>query len=472
MCGLVGMVGSFTDADKKAFRNMLRFDVVRGEDSTGIAVVDKGSENIRVFKKVGTPDMLFNAYENWSDRGVYEGPIAKLFIGHNRWATKGKVNDENAHPFHHNSVVGAHNGTLDSVFHLEDGYKFDVDSEAIFYNLDKYDAVDTIGNIEGAYALTWYDANENKLKIIRNKERPLHWTRRKDSDVIYWASLPWMLELGLAYANISHGEVYAFETDTLYTFDLDEVEDGKMKETKWAIKRDVKGKEPQWKNYDYSKGYKYVPPENKGAGKSNVSPFKAPSSSSSSANSSTDLSKDELVQWGAWEGKEIDFLFQGKKKGMSGLEYLSAYPANPLLTYNIRVFASNKPEYNVWADQAHKKTFTGKVKKFVRFVDKGKKEYYLAIDLRTIREKPEPAAKEGESSSSLEKEQRWYDGFNHTFLSHREWEKATRFGCEICNETADEDDDCIHWLGDDTFVCGECATNELHKDFLQNAYSL
>lgn len=489
MCGLVGMLGNFTEQDKKAFRNLLRFDVIRGEHSTGVAVVEKGTENIRVYKKVGAPDMLFNAESDFSDNGIYEGPTKdfkpKLFIGHNRYATKGKITDENAHPFHHNSVVGAHNGTLDSVYHLEDGHKFDVDSEAIFYNLDKYDKIDTIGNIEGAYALTWYDANENKLFVIRNKERPLHYTRRKDSDVIYWASVPWMLELALAYANISHGDIHEFDEDTLYSFDMDAVDDGKMREEKWLVRRSVKGRPSSWKQYYYGGGYygnddwksggttksststaATTAATNTGGG-SNVHPFKGtgsstPSSQSSQAAVSKDLTKEELVQWGAWEGKEIEFVFQGAKKGMSGIEYLSAYPANPVLDLNIRVFAAGKPQWDDWNTNLHRRTFTGKVKKFVRYVTRGKKENYLAIDLRTIREKPEPNDKEGQSGRSNLND-RFYTGFNGNYLSHSEWEKCTRFGCEVCSRDADEDDDDLLFLGDESFVCGECSQLDVFK---------
>lgn len=475
MCGLVGMAGNFIDADKKAFRNLLRFDVVRGEHSTGVATVDKGSEMIHLYKKVGAPDLLFSAYEDFELNGTYKGPDAKLFIGHNRYATKGAVTDDNAHPFYHGGIVGAHNGTLDTVFGLKDGNKFAVDSEAIFYTLSQMNDVEAISNIDGAYALTWYDANENKLKVIRNKERPLHWCRRKDSDVIYWASMPWMLELALAYANVTHTDVIEFNKDTLYSLDLDFVDNGKAKDMKWSIKQNVKGKE--WaSSYTYNGNSAYYNGYNQQQKAGTVHPFKGANSSQPSPNSSADsgLTKKELVQWGAWEGKDIEFKFSEVKDGMNNIKYLSAYPEDTALGFNLRIFGEKNEKWEEWKNSRHTKVYIGKVKKFVRYVTRGKKEHYLAIDLRTIREKPTKSDdKEGYSRSSLQNDhdQRFYEGYRGDFLTHKEWCKATKNGCSGCSSTADEDDDELTWLADDAFLCGDCSQSGSYNEYIIRAYN-
>src|SRR3546814_8848521 len=61
------------------------------------------------------------------------------FVGHNRFATKGKVNDLNAHPFHYGNIVGAHNGTLEKsswdALDKKLGEDTDVDSQAIITSI-------------------------------------------------------------------------------------------------------------------------------------------------------------------------------------------------------------------------------------------------------------------------------------------------------------------------------------------------
>src|SRR5690606_33357806 len=172
-------------------------------------------------------------------------------------------------PFLHDGVVGAHNGTLTSVSTLVDGDKFDVDSEAIFYNLSMFDAKDVIKDVWGAYALTWYDDAAEKVFIIRNSQRPLFWTRRKDKDVIFWASEKWMLDVALMKAGVSHDEINEFAVNTLYSFDVSSVDVAKIRTKTWETEKDVLG---------------YVPPAPKpthktvfhtgqGGGRSNVVPF-------------------------------------------------------------------------------------------------------------------------------------------------------------------------------------------------------
>lgn len=495
MCGLVGMIGNIIEQDKKAFRNLLRFDVVRGEDSTGVAVVGRGNDDIHLYKKVGAPDVLFQSHEHFAKKGIYSGPDGKLFIGHNRYATTGKIIDENAHPFHHNTVVGAHNGTLDSLWGLEKGTTFDVDSEAIFYNLDKYDAEETIGNVDGAYALTWADMQENRFFVIRNKERPLHWTRRTDMDVIYWASMPWMLELALAYAGINHGDVHEFATDTLYSLDMSLVDESKARSMKWNIKQGVKGY--QWaSNYNYGGQGKTnftttttTQANQNGGGTGNSSnkqsatihPFKPSSSSSSTTTSKgSELTKDEQAQWSAWVDRDIDFRVQGSLKGMGNTEFVHCYPDDPLLpAMNIRIFAhGNTKLWNTLMNSTHRVIYTGKVKRFVRNVVRGKKEYYLAIDLRTITVKEmkrESETKEGDTRTNLgskteshgdKDDSRFYEGYQNAYLTLKEFNQATKDGCACCSKDAGTDDDEIVWLDHETFLCGDCSALEVNQSYV------
>jgi hypothetical protein len=486
------MMGNIIESDKKAFRNLLRLDVVRGEDSTGVAVIGLGNDDVHLYKKLGAPDNLFNSHEHWQKRGVYDGPPGKVFIGHNRYATTGKVIDDNAHPFHHNTVVGAHNGTLDTVFGLEKGSQFDVDSEAIFYNLDLYDAEDTIGNIDGAYALTWADLQENKFKVIRNKQRPLHWTRRLDQDVIYWASLPWMLELALAYANVNHGPIHEFATDTLYTMDMTLLDEGKARDMKWQIKQNVLGYQWTYKGYSgiggSGKGNFTTPSggNNTGGQASTVHPFSG-GSKMPSLPTTPELSKDEQSQWAAWVGRDIDFRVKAVKQGIGGVDFLQCYPDDPMIPdMNIHVFAKGKKEWDAMVKGTHQVVYTGKVKRFVRNVVRGKKDYYLAIDLRTIevketkREaadtKEDDLTGRGSTSSHIDDklsdyireygDDCFYEGYRGAYLTLKEWNHATKDGCAGCSHDADPSDECMVWIDHQTFLCGDCSTLEVHQSYL------
>lgn len=455
----------------------------------------RGNDDIHLYKKVGAPDVLFQSSEHFAKKGIYSGPDGKVFIGHNRYATTGKISDENAHPFHHNTVVGAHNGTLDTVWGLEKGNQFDVDSEAIFYNLDKYDAEETIGNIDGAYALTWADMNDNRLYIIRNKERPLHWTRRTDLDVIYWASQAWMLELALAYAGIHHGEVHEFATDTLYSLDMSLVDESKSRQMKWNIKQNVKGY--QWaSNYSYGGQGKanFTGATTTGGGgtgssqqTATIHPFKPASNSNSSTSTAIskgmELTKDEQSQWAAWVDRDIDFRVQGSLKGMGNTDFLDCYPDDPLLpAMNIRVFAKGKQQlWNDMMNTTHRVVYTGKVKRFVRNVVRGKREFYLAIDLRTIKVKEvnreSKTAKESDTRTNLSStteshtdsdDSRFYEGYQNAYLTLKEFNQATKDGCACCSKDAGTDDDEIVWLDHETFLCGDCSALEVNKSYVNN----
>src|SRR3546814_15559864 len=107
---------------------MLQVDVIRGMDSTGVAAVRK--KHIAVVKDTLLPQYLMSTKQ-------YDKHIDNLdnfcLIGHNRFATKGKVDATNAHPFKHGHITLAHNGTLRSMWDLPDHANFQTDSEAITY---------------------------------------------------------------------------------------------------------------------------------------------------------------------------------------------------------------------------------------------------------------------------------------------------------------------------------------------------
>lgn len=169
MCGLVSVI--IKDNTKimnktmiEIFKQMLYADALRGWDSTGMALI-KGNDDVSVIKEPCSagPFLFRHQDHTWANQN-------RAIIGHNRWATKGSVTAENAHPFTEGKITLAHNGTLRYHKHLKN---VDVDSHAICHSINEKGAVETLEKLEGAYALIWFDSETKQIHATRNLERPL-----------------------------------------------------------------------------------------------------------------------------------------------------------------------------------------------------------------------------------------------------------------------------------------------------------
>ncbi len=136
MCGIIGYIGN-REAVPILLDGLCKLEY-RGYDSAGLAVLSQGRLERR--RCEGKLHKLVNLME--------QSPLpAAAGIGHTRWATHGRPNEENAHP--HTNVKGTlavvHNGIVenDRILHREleaQGYKFqsDTDSEVFAHLIDKY----------------------------------------------------------------------------------------------------------------------------------------------------------------------------------------------------------------------------------------------------------------------------------------------------------------------------------------------
>lgn len=240
-------------------KRLLILDFFRGTDSTGLAAI-RGGGDWTVAKMATHP---INLFDSKTFQQALNGPRSFAFIGHNRAATVGKVNDLSAHPYAFGDVVGAHNGTLTVANwdELEEACGFDTvtDSASIFACIDKIGIDATMQILEegrlsttGAWALTWYDSRDNTVRLLRNKHRPLWVCFNKDRTKVAWASEWPMLEAAVNFTDgwdmWSDEEGYGFfeaEEDMLYEFDIDKLINGlSVEEVKKCRARVLKGKEP------------------------------------------------------------------------------------------------------------------------------------------------------------------------------------------------------------------------------------
>lgn len=233
MCGHVGVASKIlSEPVRKAFYDMLYLDVLRGEDSTGVAAISKPFEagtEIEVFKSVGSASDFFYDHAKYKKGRDFTNKPVGVFIGHNRFATQGAVNVDNAHPFEFDNVVGAHNGTvLQSSLYTFHGYKdFNVDSQIIYSHLSHTGSIDAVWEkADGALALVWWDKTNNKLNMIRNNQRDLHVVYTEDDKTVLWASEAWMFHVGAARHGVKLKQPIQLKPNRLYTFS--NTEDGKM----------------------------------------------------------------------------------------------------------------------------------------------------------------------------------------------------------------------------------------------------
>src|SRR5438067_12908624 len=136
MCGIVGYVGR-AHAMPVLLDGLRRLEY-RGYDSAGLAVVDAGQLDTR--KCAGRIAALAQLVKNQPVSG-------SLGISHTRWATHGKVNDENAHPHFDASgkLALVHNGVVENYQALKDElvrsgdtkFRSDTDTEVLAHLIGK-----------------------------------------------------------------------------------------------------------------------------------------------------------------------------------------------------------------------------------------------------------------------------------------------------------------------------------------------
>ncbi len=232
MCGIVGYVGS-REARPLLFAGLQKLEY-RGYDSAGISVLN--GDVIDAVRAVGNLSALRAAIDarglgehRGGDRGAValaEPPAPATGIGHTRWATHGRVTEQNAHP-HFDTADRIHivvNGIVENYLELkrdlcEAGAEFtsETDAEVIahliahHYTGDLVAAVrDAYAELRGHYAFVAMSAEHPGLLVGARKECPLI-VGRGDGEQFIASAIPAFLRETRRVQFIENDEIVVLE---------------------------------------------------------------------------------------------------------------------------------------------------------------------------------------------------------------------------------------------------------------------
>ena len=222
MCGIVGYVGSRAAQDLLVAG--LRKLEYRGYDSAGVSVM--GGAEIESVRAVGNLDQLDAAIAQRRGEGAVAtaAPAATVGIGHTRWATHGRVNEQNAHP-HFDTDDRVHvvvNGIVENYLVLRDRLKAggavftsETDAEVIahlvaqHYDGDLVEAVRLAYNdLEGHFAFVAMSLDAPDQLVGARKECPLI-VGVGDGEVFLASAVPAFLSQTRRVQFVENGEIVA-----------------------------------------------------------------------------------------------------------------------------------------------------------------------------------------------------------------------------------------------------------------------
>jgi predicted glutamine amidotransferase len=188
MCGLLAMhtKNTFVKYHTDEFKQMLIINSLRGAHSTGVCGIR--DDEYAFIKATGSPYSLY-AHEE-SVKFFENMDKYNTVIGHGRYATLGKINAENQHPFKEGKIILAHNGMISNFDSLKgkDYKHIEVDSHLICALFNDKGAINVLPDVQGAYVFMWYDLEEETFNVARNSQRPLFIASNIGETALYFSS--------------------------------------------------------------------------------------------------------------------------------------------------------------------------------------------------------------------------------------------------------------------------------------------
>src|SRR6266513_902290 len=233
MCGIVGYVGR-AEAVPILLDGLRRLEY-RGYDSAGVAVVDRGRLETR--KCAGRIAALAKL--------ITKRPLSGSFgVSHTRWATHGKVTDENAHPHFDASgkLALVHNGVIENYQALRDdlvrggdnGFRSQTDTEVLAH---------LIGKLYDDSCASTVDVDQKKARLLAAVRAALQQVIGTYGIALIHADIPDFMigarrgsplvlgvgkEENFLASDVSAIVAYTREAVYLYDFDIATVERGKF----------------------------------------------------------------------------------------------------------------------------------------------------------------------------------------------------------------------------------------------------
>src|SRR4051812_25256367 len=229
MCGIVGYVG------RRPVQDLLLAGLTRledrGYDSAGISVI--AGDTIESVRAVGNLERLRVAVSGGEEEdggavAVATRP-ATTGIGHTRWATHGRVNEENAHP-HFDTTGAVHvvvNGIVENYMALKArladmGAVFTSETDAeviahlISHHLATGDLVDAVraayAELDGHFAFVAMRRDEPDVLVGARRECPLV-VGRGDGETFLASAIPAFLRETHLVQYIENGEIVVITPD-------------------------------------------------------------------------------------------------------------------------------------------------------------------------------------------------------------------------------------------------------------------
>src|SRR5215211_4548653 len=263
MCGIVGYVGSRPCRDLLiAGLEKLEY---RGYDSAGISLLSDG--HVETVRAVGNLANLREAIGLDADTPVSGGgavavatPPATIGLGHTRWATHGRVTEENAHP--HGDCTGSIHIILNGIVEnhtelrrelVEAGHAFtsETDAEIVAHMIEKHydgdltEAVsEAFAGLRGHYAFVAMHAEHPTTLVAARQECPLIVGIGKGETFVA-SAIPAFLAQTRGVLGLKNGEIVTVTPDGARIVEVDGTPvDREIEEVTWDEEAAEKGGYP------------------------------------------------------------------------------------------------------------------------------------------------------------------------------------------------------------------------------------
>src|SRR4051795_1829762 len=263
MCGIVGYVGGRPCRDLLiAGLEKLEY---RGYDSAGISLLSDGQ--VETVRAVGNLANLREAIGLDADMPVSGGgavavatPPATIGLGHTRWATHGRVTQENAHP--HGDCTGSIHIILNGIVEnhtelrrelVEAGHAFtsETDAEIVAHMIEKHydgDLTEAVraafAELRGHYAFVAMHADHPSTLVAARQECPLI-VGIGEGETFVASAIPAFLAQTRRVLGLKNGEIVTVTPESARIVEVDGVQvEREIEEVTWDEEAAEKGGYP------------------------------------------------------------------------------------------------------------------------------------------------------------------------------------------------------------------------------------